>query len=184
MPVLTLCSRYPDLCLQETTEAMAWPPQYCCHNIPYFKGNSEKGCLGGFTNSLSYRTQSRQIARGIFRVIACTDPELVTHWIEGAPSPSTETWELVPPDSSCLPLCKAGRLDSEPTPGEWLSPSTDPEMKGNNKNAFVFSWVGCEIADQPHPSPYTEITPGHLTCPTAPAQLAVCSQHVFLVIPF
>lgn len=24
---------------------MAWLPQYCCHNIPYFKGNSEKGLI-------------------------------------------------------------------------------------------------------------------------------------------
>lgn len=37
------------------------------------------GVWEDFTDSWSYRTQSRQIARGILRVISCTDPELVGH---------------------------------------------------------------------------------------------------------
>lgn len=143
------------------------------------------GVWEDFPNSWLCRTQSRQNAGGISRVIARTDPELITHWIEGALFPSTETRELVPPDSSCLPLRKAGRLDSQSASEEQLSSSTAPEGKGKTKNAFLSSWVGCEIADQLHPPPYTEITPRLLTtCLMAAALPAAHSQHVFLVIPF
>lgn len=143
------------------------------------------GVWEDFTDSWSYRTQSRQIAGGLFRVISCTDPELVGHQIVGALFPLAETRELVPPDCSCLPLCKVGRLDPQPASDDQCSPSTASEMKGKTRNVFSFSRGSCEIADQPHPSPYTETTPQLLTtCLMAAALPAACSQHVFLVIPF
>jgi len=91
-----------------------------------------------FTNSWSCRTQNKQIAGGVFRVIACTDPELVTHSIEGAPLPLAETWELVPPDSSCLHLHKAGRLDSTNLRGTAFSVHSHRNERQNPKCFFLF----------------------------------------------
>lgn len=132
------------------------------------------GVSEDFANSWLCRRQSRQITEGIFRVIACTDAELVAPCIKEAPFPSAETRELVPPDSSCLPLRKAGGLDSQPNSQEQLSPSKAPEMKGKPKNAFLFSQVSCEIADQPHPSLTQRPLLG---CSQHASWLQLCQQH-------
>lgn len=55
----------------------------------------ETGVWEDFPNRRSHRTPRRQVAGGLSRVIARTDPELLTRW-EGSSLPPAETREISP----------------------------------------------------------------------------------------
>lgn len=142
-PMLKLCSRYPDLCLQETREGHH-SLLTSAVKVPLLGKIQGNSVWEDFVNSWLWRTQSRQTAGGNFRVIACTDPELVACWMEWASFPSAELW-----DNSCSPSVKWGGL----------TPSTTPRNERQNRRSLSGFWAGCETAAAPSP------------CPEAPLEL-------------
>lgn len=119
----------------------------------------ETGVWEDLPNRRSHRTHSRQIAGGISRVIAHTCPELLTHW-EGSSLPSAETQEIIPPEM----LAPLQSTLSQP-PGAASSAHTP----GRERQTPKSSRVGYEIADRPHPPPYTRDCPQLLATSRSPS---------------
>lgn len=121
----------------------------------------ETGVWEDFPNRRSHRTPRRQVAGGLSRVIARTDPELLTRW-EGSSLPPAETREISPSEM-------LAPLQSTLSQPRGAASSAHTAEGKPQKQAPKSSQVGYKMADWPHPPPYSRDSPQLLAASRSPS---------------
>lgn len=176
MPTLTLCSRSPDLHMQDDERS---------HNLLAAgviallssRKIQETVFWEDFPNRRSHRTRSRQVAGGPSRVIARTNPELLTRW-EGSSLPPAEIWEISPSEM-LTPLQSTLRQ-----PQGAASSAHMPEWKPQKGKASPQILPGGLLDRRPAASLTAGTALSFLQHLAAPAQAAARCSTWFSLFPF